>query len=118
MKAELKRLHSPDVADLRGFVPATPDKFSFLLQIIVGPLGGDGEESFDVTVCTPSWLQIEVERQGIAMGRHYLFMNTYDYDGVVKYIESYCDKSTGNSWQEIAQKLAGLGRWEFEGYQP
>ena len=91
--------------------------FSFLLQIIVGPLGEDGEESFDVIVCTPSWLQVEVDRRGITMGRHYLFMNTYDYNELVKYIESYCDKLSGNSWLQIAQKLTRLGRWEFEDYQ-
>jgi hypothetical protein len=118
MRAELKRLHSPDIADLRGFIPARSDVFSFLLQIIVGPLREEGEESFDVIVCTPSWLQAEVERRGIMTGRHYLFMNAYDYDVLVNYITSYCDKLTGNSWQEIAQKLGCLGRWEFEDYQP
>jgi hypothetical protein len=118
MKAKLKRLHSPDVDDLKRFTSATPDVFSFLLQIIVGPLGEEGEESFDVIVCTPLWLQREVEREGIIMGRHYLFVNTYDYDRLENYIRSRCEEATGTSWQEIAQKLSRLGRWEFEDYQP
>lgn len=118
MKAELKRLHSPDIADLRSFMPAAPDRFSFLLQMIVGPFGQEGEESFDAVVCTPSWLKIEVDRCGIMAGKHYIFMNTYNYDKLVKYIESCCNKATGDSWQEIAEQLQCLGRWEFENYQP
>jgi hypothetical protein len=51
MQAELKRLHSPDVIDLNAFRPNGP--FGFLLQAMVGPQGAEGDEAFDVVVCTP-----------------------------------------------------------------
>jgi len=54
--AEIKRLHSPDVYDLATFAPDDPEDFGFLLQIMAGTLGSEGEESFNVVVCTPRWV--------------------------------------------------------------
>ncbi|MGA2448326.1 MAG: hypothetical protein ABTD50_06615 [Polyangiaceae bacterium] len=40
MKAEHKWLHSPDVDDLRSFVPAVPERFSVFVQAMTGPAEG------------------------------------------------------------------------------
>jgi hypothetical protein len=56
MKAELKHLHSPDVHDLRSFKPDDPTNFSIFVQAMIGLEGDDASESFDLTVCTPTWL--------------------------------------------------------------
>jgi len=36
MTGRVRRLHSPDIADLDAWVPPNPDSFGFLLQVIAG----------------------------------------------------------------------------------
>ena len=116
MRASLRRVHSPDVEDLESYRPERSDDFGFLLQIFAGPEGGEGEESFDVVVCTPRWLERKHGQHEVVVGRHRLIVFEYDYDRLVKMIELYCDSCEGNSWQDVAEKLSRLGKWEFEDY--
>ena len=118
MIAELKRLHSPDVHDLRSFVPETSDNFGLLLQAMIGPKGTEGEEAFDIQVCTPKWLMDHHEPTDVVLGRHYLIVFGYDYDRLLKVISSYCNECSGQTWREIATQLGRLGKWEFEDYRP
>jgi hypothetical protein len=72
MRPELKRIHSPDIADWEFFRPQDARSFAFLLQAMFGPDNGDGEEAFDLIVCTPKWLEQKVSRDTIISGRHHL----------------------------------------------
>lgn len=56
MQAVLKGLHSIDIADLENYAPHEEDNFGFVLRAMIGPMNREGEESFDITVCTPKWL--------------------------------------------------------------
>ncbi len=116
--AQIKRLHSPDIPDLPAYEPTDPERFGFLLQIIAGPAGEDGEESFDVTVCTPSWIQENLGPTDILIGRHHLIVRRYDYQGLMRFLGDYCQKCRGNSWADIAERLGRIGKWEFEDYRP
>lgn len=57
MNAKLKRLHSPDIYNLENYQPECAGSFCFLLQAMIGPEGEEGEESFDIEVCTPAWIE-------------------------------------------------------------
>jgi hypothetical protein len=118
MRAKLKRLHSPDIANLATYVPEASDSFSFLLQLIVGPEDSDGEESFDVLVCTPEWLRGKRFTSEFIVGRHYLIVFEYNYDRLLTFMDAYCSKCVGETWQTVAEKLSRLGKWEFEDYKP
>lgn len=115
IQAELRKLHSPDVFDLKEFQPDGP--FGLLIQAMVGPLGSDGEESFDVLVCTPEWFLANMG-EDIVSGRHYLFMKRYDYGVLKQFIQDYCASCRDSSWEKVAQKLSRIGKWEFEDYRP
>jgi len=117
MTAELKRLHSPDVYDLQTYAPEMSDNFGFLLQAMIGPKGTEGEESFDMQVCTPKWLSDHHDPGDIVFGRHYVIVFEYDYARLVNMISSLCNECSGQSWQEIAARLGRFGKWEFEDYQ-
>src|SRR5262249_55860788 len=114
----LKRLHSPDVFDLPSFSPADPACFGFLLQAMFGPAGSEGEESFDILVCTPRWLNGEVERKGIVDGRHTLLVSKFDFAQLSSFLAEYAKTCAGKTWEEAAIKLSRLGLWEFEDYRP
>ncbi len=116
MRAELKRLHSPDIDDLEKYTPAQPDCFGFLVQAMIGPAGCQGEESFDMVVCTPEWLKRTRPAEFI-LGRHHLIVFKYDYKSLAAYIAALAEECTGETWQEIAQQLSRLGKWEFEDYR-
>jgi hypothetical protein len=114
VQAELKALHSPDVHDLERWRP--PDEFSVFIQLLVGARGEPGEESFDVEVCSPGALR-EKLRGGLVMsGRHYIFMERYDYTALRQWIDERLAAAEGETWSAVASKLARIGHWEFEDY--
>jgi hypothetical protein len=114
VKAIIKGYHSPDV-DFENFTPKT-DNWSFLLQLIVGPSNGEGEESFDIIVCSPQHVAEMVAHDGIVNGRHTLIAS--DVSKVKPFIEKYVTSNAiGDTWQDVANKLCQLGHWEFEDYR-
>lgn len=116
MKAEIKYYHSPDVENLEKYKPEKSDNFCFLLQVMAGPEGVDGEESFDITVCTPKWI-MDNNKGEIIIGRHFLITPEYNWNKIDKLIDNYVKKCDGNNWKECAEKLSRLGHWEFEDYR-
>lgn len=117
IKPEVRAFHSPDVDDLEGHRPSDSD-FAFLLQMFVGPEGGEGEEAFDVQVVTPAWLERRFSGDGLASGEGRLVVFGYDWPRMEAYLRQRVASCTGNDWQEVARKLSRFSHWEFEGYQP
>lgn len=117
MKAELKRIHSPD-ADLDVYYPDDPENFSLFLQLMIGPEGEDSEESFDILICTPKWILDNKKLEGVVLGRHMMIVFEYDFSIIKSVIFEQCQKCVGFDWQEISTKLSRFAHWEFEDYQP
>jgi hypothetical protein len=116
MKSEIKYLHSPDIDSMLSFTPVEYDNFGFLLQIMVGEEGKDGEESFDIMLCTPKWLIMNTKSDEIVLGLHYMIVFEYNYEKLYKkLIELFCIE--GKDWDEIANKLSYIGQWEFQNYK-
>jgi len=118
MRAEIARFHSPDVDDLVAYQPADPVDVGFLLQILVGPEGTGGEESFDVQVCTPSWFLRSRGNEVAAPGRHTILIRRYDWPAIQQHVRRIVEGVTGADWHEAATELdRRLGKWEFAGYR-
>ena len=116
MKAEIKRIHSPDIDSLSTYSPGDPESFSFLLQAFVGPKDTEGEESFCIQVCTPKWLNENYNQEDVIIGRHLLIVLNYNYDRILNRIKEYVRSCSGKTWKEVAEKIGRIGRWEFEDY--
>ena len=91
--------------------------FGILVMAIIGPVDGPGEESFDFMLCTPDWLASHM-KDDITVGRHHVFVKRFDYSQLQSFVEDYCCRCSGKSWAEVGEKLARLGKWEFEDYVP
>jgi hypothetical protein len=116
MNAELKELYSPDIDNLESYQPEDPEKFGFLLQAIVGPEGKEGEESFDIEVCTPKWIEEVYKIDEILIARHHFIVREYNYQKILSTIKGFLRGCSGENWEEVATKVSRLGKWEFEDY--
>lgn len=120
MRAEVKHLHSPDIdGDLENYTPDERDDFCLLFQAFIGTAGTKGEDSFNFLVCTPKWIERDLEKYGFLLGRGYsIIVKRYDFTQIQKIIQDLCRRVSGDSWEEIARKLGLYGHWEFEDYKP
>ncbi len=116
MKIELKRLHSPDIIDLKSFKPEEENNFSFLLQFFVGIEDEEGEETFSLEVCSPAWIEDNYDIDDVLIGRHHIIIQQYNYDKLLKFIVGLIDKCPGDNWNDITNKLSRFGLYEFEDY--
>lgn len=116
MRPQLKRVHSPDVEEVDSYAPSDPGRFGILIQLMVGPVGQDGEESFDVVLCAPRWLAEQVGETGVLDLRHHLLVNEWDWGRVLDCIERFLASVEAPSWSEVAAIVGRIGRWEYEDY--
>ena len=77
MRAVLRHLLlSPDPRTL----PGDPAEFAFGVQLVIGPADGPGEESFELTVCSPEWLAERCRSGELVNGLHHVIVGWDIYD--------------------------------------
>ena len=94
------------------------DAFCVSLRALIGPAGSPGEESFDFQICSPAWLEGQLDRDPILGGRFLLIARDFDARRIEDYVRKRVAQATGDDWSEIAGKLARWAHWEFEDYGP
>ncbi len=117
MRAAVRRFHSPD-ADLDTYVPDDPEDAGALVQIMAGPEGKPGEESFDVVVCTPRWLDRWVREDGPLIGRHHLVVERWDWARIRLYLTDAVESEEAPTWPELGVRIGRIGKCEFDDYRP
>jgi hypothetical protein len=118
MRAALKNLTlEPDPSALSG----DPAGFALLARMIVGPADGPGEESFDITICTPEWLA-RVARDTFYDALHHVVVNLEVFDRtalqswLTKTVESVHADTWGRSanssgvWATGSSRTTGTAR--------
>ncbi|HXZ14242.1 MAG TPA: immunity 8 family protein [Candidatus Sulfotelmatobacter sp.] len=118
MRAEVKSIHTVDVEPLELHPPAKLDCFCVWVRAMVGVRGETGQESFDIGVCAPKWLEERCQKDGFVLGRHYLVVDGYNVPFIKKAITKLIESYEGSTWAEIGGKIARVGHWEFEDYRP
>lgn len=113
MQAVIRSFESPDL-ELDLGVP--PDLPSLFLRMLIGPADTEGEEIFDLTVCTPGWLADRVS-SGPVSGRHMLIVQSIDLEQIKKFLTAAVAELDEPEWDSLADKLSRIGAWEYEDYQ-
>jgi hypothetical protein len=117
MRATLRKLSSPDADPLTDYIPEDPKAFGLLVQALVGPSEGEGEESFDFVVCTARWFDAQPFDKGFAWARNHLFLQRWDYATMERAISDVVLHAEGPDWASVAAQIGRYGRWEFEDYE-
>ena len=100
-------------------LPGDPAGFVFGAQLLVGPADGPGEESFELTVCSPEWLAVRCRSGEPVNGLHHVVgWDTYDERILRDWLEARVHVVEAATWDGIASQLRLLGGWEFESYHP
>jgi hypothetical protein len=81
---------------------------------------GRGEESFDITVCSPEWLAQACRKVGgIYNPRHHLVVDfeAFDKRALHAWIAARVQEVQTDTWAEVGERLSRLAYWEFEDYR-
>lgn len=110
MRAVIKAFEWDVVADN----DSTDEVIHVLLH--VGPIDGPGDELFAVCVCTIDALTKLLDRDGMVIGRHYLFVPRINTGRIEAFLHDRMRRLDGDNWRDLAEKIARIGYWEFEDY--
>ena len=112
MEAELRSLATQDGESLKNIRP-DEDAFRIVVLAEIGSKGSRGADLFDFDVCSPSWLEAELDRNSPLAGGKRLFMHEFDPDAVDEYVRKRIRHATGATWNDVARKINEWARWEF-----
>ena len=116
-------------ASVEGFSPPNPEHFGANLQVLIGEVGSDAADSFDVCVCTPSWAAEALaaghwrDRFGsltalpanVLPGAGFWFMPRWHPEGLQAAVQAICaDASPGPDWGSVAARVGRYIPWEYD----
>ncbi|QKW35238.1 hypothetical protein HUT06_15305 [Actinomadura sp. NAK00032] len=113
MNVKVRALISPDV-DLDSFWPEDETDFSFLLQALVGPSDGIGEESLQFIVCTPKNVARRLVREQVVFGYSLILVDSPNIPPLLRTVTAAIERIEGATWSDMVRKLARLGVYEFD----
>lgn len=117
MRAAIRSMTSPDV-DVENYSPDDPEDVAVFVQVIAGPADEEGAESFNIDIVTPAWLAAHVKQHGPLVGRHYLIVDRWDWPTIRAFLTAAIEREEASTWSGLGERLARIGHWEFEDYQP
>ncbi len=86
------------------------------LRMVVGPLGADGEELFDISICTMEAIRSLLDRDGVLFPRHRLIVDGVNPHRIEAILRDRISRISGNTWSEVAEKIGRIAYSEFEDY--
>lgn len=100
------------------YQPELRHNFHIQIDLSIGFDDEEGMSNYFFSVCTPTWLDHNIQNQGPVSGRHLLIVNQYDHKEIAKYVENILETSIRPSREDTFVVLSRHFFWEFEDYQP
>lgn len=118
MRAIIKSYDSYDVEDLNTYQPADPLVFVVSINFAIGAVGQAGANYFEVVVVSPDFLHTQYPGSNCYFLRHYLLVKEYNFTSILALMTTYINSLEAESWEQLAEKINRVARWEFEDYRP
>jgi len=87
-------------------LPGDAASFAFSARLMVGPWDGPGQESFDLTVCSPEWLAQRCRTEPVN-GLHHVIVDweTFDERILQHWLEDRVHAVGASTWRGIADRF-------------
>jgi Immunity protein 8 len=121
---------TPANRSFEDYAPQSSEHFGVWLQVFIGAADDDLADSFDIVVCSPSWMSAKVDRgewdpfrngglwtlpESVAVGSGIWFMRRWDRAAVTTPLSPVCEAaSPGPDWGSVAARIGRLIPWEFD----
>jgi hypothetical protein len=92
-------------------------KGGFIDFLLLDEMGTPLAELFGVTVCTPNWLLEHRKGEKVILIRNYFIVFEYNFFTLKDRIIYIINGQTGQSWEEIANKLSRYFSWEYQDFE-
>lgn len=97
------------------YQPEDISMFHFWVEISVGIESEEGEELFQVFICSQKWLEKKIKENTFFIGLYSIIMYEYNYDILCSILNKlFCIE--GNNYEEISNKLSQIGLSEYQRY--
>jgi hypothetical protein len=87
------------------------------LDLQIGWKGSLGADLYSVALVLPGWLRRECDDHGFEWGRHFILVDEVVPDlthrKLAAFLDAFCRRCAGSP-EAAREKLAELGKWEFE----
>lgn len=110
---ELKSVCCPEAMDIQRLVIPEDKAFSISIQAIFCRKNGSEEKSFSFLLCNHMWL-VEQTKFSLVSKPHLIIAEEFSFDKLRKFLENLANFSSGDSWNEVCEKLGRLGEAGYE----
>ena len=93
-----------------GWRPQNPKDFEFSVDFYAG--SESGADAFTAVVWSPARF-LEKYAATITSAQGVLIMPSFDHSELDAYLRNLCENTEAKTWDALALKLNGAGRWEF-----
>ncbi len=129
--AEVKDIeYRADAVPLDQWEPADLSHFGIVAQVFIGTRGDNRADSFDVVVCSPSWLAAETAagnwrafngamltgmNENVVPAAAVWLMARWSRDDFEQAVHQLCDIcSPGPDWGSVASRIGRVIPWEYD----